>query len=93
MPSAGGLAPGGMRTISPTSRRSVDIFSTLELERGDKYASSFSSLLSNEEVDDDDLVADCTRRASELLSFPRRVIALEAWCLLNASINFPGRSC
>lgn len=55
-PSAGGLAPGGMRTISPISRRSVDIFSTLELERGGVYEFSFSSVLSNDE--EKDSVAD-----------------------------------
>ena len=54
----------------------MDIFSTVELERGDGYEFSFSSVLSNDE--EEDLVMECTRRASELFSFPRRVIALEA---------------
>ena len=54
------------------------------------YELNFLSVLSNDE--EEALVEDCTRRASELLKLPRRFIAFEAWCLLNASMNLPGRN-
>lgn len=75
-PSAGGLAPGGTRTMSPTSNRSVDIFSTFEFEDSEGEDFSFSLLPSSEELDDK--VSETIRRASELRRFPRRVTALAA---------------
>ncbi len=42
---------------------------------------------------DEDTESVYTRRASGFLKFPRSVIALEAWCLLNASIKRPEQHC
>ena len=91
VPSAGGLAPGGMRTISPTSRRSVDTFTILEAESAVTWVASFSADSLSDA--DEDTESVYTRRASGFLRFPSSVIALEAWCLLNASMKRPEKQC
>ena len=91
MPSAGGVAPAGTRTMSPTSRRSAGIFSTtfvVVVVVGWMAALSdlFVSLVNGSDVGDSSLV---NRRASELRNLPRRAIALAALCLLKASMKRP----
>ena len=94
MPSAGGVAPAGTRTMSPTSRRSAGIFSTtfvvvvVVVVVGWMAALSdlFVSLVNGSDVGGSSLV---NRRASELRNLPRRAIALAALCLLKASMKRP----
>ena len=84
MPSAGGLAPAGTRTMSPTSRRSAGTFVVVE-----GWMAALSDLfvsLVNGDVIGSSLV---NRSASELRNLPRRVIALADLCLLKASMKRP----
>ena len=89
VPSAGGVAPAGTRTMSPTSRRSAGIFSTTFVVVLEEWMAALSDLfmsLVNGDVVGSSLV---NRRASELRNLPRRAIALAALCLLKASMKRP----
>ena len=76
VPSAGGVDPGGTRTMSPTSSKSADIFFTSAMEGRAVSSDLFTSWV-DEDVNSE-VGPRVNNKASEHRNLPKRVIALAA---------------